>query len=418
MKKKLIIITSLLAATVGVAFAVSKTASSIKEVAPVEAASSATHAFPTSDGSFYYRAYWGDDKWTSAVAKMWGYFWDNNGHTCWTSTCINTDDNLIYYDSSTNSSYYVVVPSSTSYTWTGAQLVRFDSGSTTSRGSEWNRTPNITFGSTFNCVGPNGNYGSTYTTEIYNVSYFEAGCTYYMDLSQGHYDWTAANHNIYAHLFSGNVTTASIDVQLTRVLGFSNDELWQFVVPNTSDYFRLILHRGTTSSGYTNQTDKLYKSSNNVFKLNSYTTGTWDWNLSDGDRANYYGTYFLSQITCSGAGSITSSSSNWTNVKNEYNRLSKTIQGLIWTSSGAETGTDLVKAMYRYDYIVFKKAYSGYNDFINRATSPGKSFTAPVRISVLNGGDQTTPIKIIVIVSLISLTAIGGYFYLKKRKEQ
>ena len=378
----------------------------------------ASSCFPSSDGSFYYRAYWNNGNWTSSDAKIWGYFW-NATSSCWTSTCINTDDNKIYHDSSSNSTYYVIVPSDTSQTWTGCQLKRYDSSSINTRNTYWNsETYDITFGSTFNCVGPTDyNSKASYTTEKFSATYFAEGSTHYLDLSQGHYDWTAANHKIYAHLYSGNMSTSSIDVELTKVLGFSNEELYQFVVPDGCDYFRLIFHRGTTSSGYTNQTATLYcDASNNVFKLNSYTTGTWDWNLSDSDRANYYGKYFISEITCSGSGSITSLSSNWTNVKNEYNRLSTTIQGIVWTTTSAEVGTDLVKAMYRYDYIIFKKQYSGYDDFIKRANTT-HSFGGR-QISLLSfDTKKTLPVTIIVVISLVSVSAIGGFFFYKKRRE-
>ena len=409
-----------LAAAATVAVAAGAIAGSSKNI-KTEAASTASHCLPTSDGSFYYAAYWNDNGWTSANAKIWGYFWDANGHNCWTSSCVNTDDWKAHHDSSGNTTYYLVTPSNNSYTWTGAQLVRFDSGSSTTRGTEWNRTANISLGNSFNYVGPTATNGSTYNVGILNINFFEGGGTYYLDLSNGNYDWLSDSHKIYAHLWAGNNLSSSTDVEMTQVLGFSNIYLYQLVVPSTSDFHKLIFHRGTTSSGYSNQTGTLnVNTSKNVYKLTSYEgAGSWDWNLSNADRANYYGTYFLSQITCGGtegehAGTITSEASHWTNVSNEYNRISTTIQGLIWDSTASESGTDLQKAMYRYDYIVFKKAYSSYNDFMHRTASEHKAFANSMQLIAIN--DNTNSTMLIVAFSAIALVSAAGFFFLKKKR--
>lgn len=224
-----------------------------------------------------------------------------------------------------------------------------------------------------------------------------------------------------------------------KVQGSANDHLYECIVPqyNGQDvYWSMVIgvrfSSDASSLGWNNvlnQTgDQFYNGDDsdcNMLWVNAATGGSWsgggylrsDASISDDTRAEYYGTYFYSQITCSGSGSITSASSNWTNVKNEYKQhLSTDVEGKVWSSSAAETGTDLVKAMYRYDYIVFHKQYSGYDDFINRSTSEGKSYSPRINPLVMNSKKSTT-VMIITVISLVSVSAIGGFFFLKKRKE-
>lgn len=224
-----------------------------------------------------------------------------------------------------------------------------------------------------------------------------------------------------------------------KVQGSGNDHLYECIVPqyNGQDvYWSMVIgvrfSSAATSLGWSNvlnQTgDQFYNGDDrdcNMLWVNTATGGSWsgggylktDASISDDTRAGYYGTYFLSQITCSGSGSITSASSNWTNVKNEYKQhLSTEVEGKVWTAAGAATGTDLVKAMYRYDYIVFYKQYSGYDDFINRATSTGKAFLN-VNTSVFGVNSyQSITVIAVIITSIVAIGAVGGYFLLKKKK--
>ena len=225
-----------------------------------------------------------------------------------------------------------------------------------------------------------------------------------------------------------------------KVQGSGDDHLFECIVPqyNGQDvYWSMVIgvrNSSTASSpGWSNvlnQTgDQFYNGDDrdcNMLWVNPATGGDWsgggylrtDRTISDDTRAGYYGTYFLSQITCSGSGSITSSSSNWTNVKNEYNQhLSTAVEGEVWTASGASSGSDLAQAMYRYDYIVFHKKYSGYDDFINRSTSTGKSFSSTNIATLLFAKKTDSNIVLISIVSVIAVSTIGGYFFYRKRKE-
>ena len=79
--------------------------------------------------------------------------------------------------------------------------------------------------------------------------------------------------------------------------------------------------------------------------------------------------------------------------------------------------------MARYDLIIRKygtdTSSGGHDDFIGRF-GVGK-INGPLNQSRLllsnMFGDNTNSVAIIVIISMVSMTAIGGYFFLRKRKE-
>ena len=82
-----------------------------------------------------------------------------------------------------------------------------------------------------------------------------------------------------------------------------------------------------------------------------------------------------------------------------------TLKGVVASNSG----TDIQIAMARYDFIVTH--YSSCNDFIQRNPS------LQVNNGFLKSIDNSTTITIIVVLSTISLTVIGGFVFLRKRKE-
>lgn len=148
------------------------------------------------------------------------------------------------------------------------------------------------------------------------------------------------------------------------------------------------------------------------------TGDNYNWgNKSAVETASEYGCYFMDKITCDGLGSITSAASNWTTVKNTYSGLTEDVQGECWKASGNSSGNNIEKAMLQYDYIVFFKQYSGYNDFINRSSSEGKSYSSPRINPLVMNSEKSTTVMIITVISLVSVSAIGGFFFLKKRKE-
>ena len=224
-----------------------------------------------------------------------------------------------------------------------------------------------------------------------------------------------------------------------KVQGSGDSHLYECIVPkynNQDVYWSMVIgvrfNSSATTLGWTNvwnQTgDQFYNGDDrdcNMLWVNANSQGGWsgggylrnDRTISDDTRAGYYGTYFLSKITCDGNGNITSSYNNWTAVKNEYNQhLADTVRLKIWETDAAATGSDLVRAMYKYDYIVFHKQYANYDDFISRDDSEGRAFArAGYNMLGLNR-NELTGVIVVVIISVLCAATIGGYFFIKKKK--
>ncbi|MBO6280074.1 MAG: Ig-like domain-containing protein [Bacilli bacterium] len=83
-------------------------------------------------------------------------------------------------------------------------------------------------------------------------------------------------------------------------------------------------------------------------------------------------------------------------------------------------GDVIEKALARYDYIVGKylkaQGLTAYNDFMER--NPSEVGSSKAILGMINGSTDGSTAAVIVIVSLVSITAIGGYFFIRKRKEQ
>ena len=106
---------------------------------------------------------------------------------------------------------------------------------------------------------------------------------------------------------------------------------------------------------------------------------------------------------------------DWTSLSSEAKAFllaaTYTYDGTTVTKSD-DTHNELALAMSRYDYMV--ETY-GMTNFMNK---PGLS--QAVRINVLGnlGVAENNTILIIAIVSVLSIAGVGGYFFLRRRKEQ
>ena len=217
------------------------------------------------------------------------------------------------------------------------------------------------------------------------------------------------------HFWNSGNTGVAQDVTMTEVHGSGlSTKLYECKVPSLSsgNPDRVIFYYGN----YTKKTSDLnVLNSSNRFKLTSDSGGTWDGFIFNETRAEYYGTYFLTQVTCN-SGSL-DPTSNWSNASTEYSHICDNAQTIIHDSAGSPSGSDLVKAMDRYDYIVFFKQYSGYNDFIGRSDSPGKSHSGYGNVALIEFSKDIGGTIAIIAISSVSLAAVAGYFFFRKKKE-
>ncbi|MCQ2793163.1 MAG: hypothetical protein MJ221_01895 [Bacilli bacterium] len=94
----------------------------------------------------------------------------------------------------------------------------------------------------------------------------------------------------------------------------------------------------------------------------------------------------------------------WPGIKTNYLKLSAADQATV-AAGGDPTPASLIE---RYDHIVERYDLENFME---------RSVASSPRINVLNTMNDNGSIAIIVVVSLLSVTAIGGYFFIRRRKE-
>lgn len=389
-----------------------------------------TNAYETSSvsgGSFFYLDITASaSDWTSAEAYLVLVFAGKDGSGNPISNQWTTWNAVSTKNPVTTNIYKFTVPGNSNYTYTKVFAYR---NQPVNDGVHWATTNEVTIisnaikltsYSAIECCDLNGiNSGDTVYLNYNAYSLWDANNTYFYffnEFSDNSNAWSSKAHIVhgtndkiieatvpgdgktYASVIAVTNTSASFDGKTAQTVDY-------YVLNSANTRNAMVLENSTDSSG------------------NRYLSWEYSYNLSNDTRSVFWGTYFLSKVKCDDEGSI--DEVDWNAVKEEYNALSATIQGIIWLKEGSIVGTDdLETAVYRYDYIVlYKKAlypsiYSQYDDFINRGESSGKSFTR-TNISMLpiNVNNGAAPI-IVSVIAVISLTAIGGYYFLKKGKKE
>lgn len=135
-----------------------------------------------------------------------------------------------------------------------------------------------------------------------------------------------------------------------------------------------------------------------VFYANNSTSG-----------AATYATTFLSAFTCNAQGtSAPTFTTSWAQLKTAFNALELADRNTLKNATANENGTDIEKAMARYDYVVAKY---GYENFINRASGNSAN-----RMNNFNSDSANNLLLVLGSMSLLGGLTYLAYF-LKKRKE-
>lgn len=223
---------------------------------------------------------------------------------------------------------------------------------------------------------------------------------------------------------------------LWKVEGQDNEHLYEGIVPSLSTngdrIWNMVIavryDSTATEPGWNNKwnqtQDLTFNSTNhqsNIINITDWGSGEildQQYRINNDTRLGFFGQYFLDTVTCSGTGnSDATTSTEWNNVKVAYNHLNRVLQGDVWTATADVNGTLVEQAMARYDYIVFYKQYN-HEDFINRQSEgSGRSLTINSPIVVNNIGDNDRLILIIVLASLMTISAFA-LIILKKYKSR
>ena len=120
---------------------------------------------------------------------------------------------------------------------------------------------------------------------------------------------------------------------------------------------------------------------------------------------------FLANIGCTANGSK-EPTGDWEAFESSYEVLLSADKTILQGATGNVSGTNIEQAVRLYDYIIGKYGTTNYNDFIGR--NPSKLGYNSSIFAITNSGSMTA---LIVITSLASVTAIGAFVFIKKRKE-
>ncbi len=114
---------------------------------------------------------------------------------------------------------------------------------------------------------------------------------------------------------------------------------------------------------------------------------------------------FLSTVKCDVTGQKAPDKTAWDTMKTSYTVLDDADKLTLKTLSN--------EATVRYDYIIAKYGTTNYENFIGRTITPlGNS-----RMVLSNIIGNDTVIPVIILVSVLALTSIGAYVFIRKRKE-
>jgi hypothetical protein len=162
--------------------------------------------------------------------------------------------------------------------------------------------------------------------------------------------------------------------------------------------------------------------------LSSTTASLYKMNVTDSinTEVSNFVSGFHSSIggVCDASGVDTDTSalnSAWTTQATAFKALSVDAQGILANTTythNAETAGSTADIIDRYDYVYGKYSASlTKGDFMNRSDA-GTLVTYSERVNPFNIiGNNGNTVVIIVVISMISVTCIGGYFFLRKRKE-
>ena len=134
---------------------------------------------------------------------------------------------------------------------------------------------------------------------------------------------------------------------------------------------------------------------------------------------------FNSTMNCDDGGETTNINSKWSTLStafsNALNALSPADQivmkRLVANASSIQNGDTVQDMLARYDYIVAKYKL-GDNDFLHSVADRGAVKYSRISPLLLSNSTSVNTGLIVTVVSIISVVAIGGYFFLRKKKEQ
>lgn len=138
-----------------------------------------------------------------------------------------------------------------------------------------------------------------------------------------------------------------------------------------------------------------------------------------------YARAFNELLDCQSDGSTSGIASKWSQASTEFSTALSAWEGdnlahfktLFAYADARSQGDTLQDMLARYEYILGKYQDLSLTDFIAEATQRNPvARIANHPFGILNM-ENSTPVILIVVASVLAVTAIGGYFFIRKRKE-
>lgn len=208
------------------------------------------------------------------------------------------------------------------------------------------------------------------------------------------------------------------DDSATTAISFSDND----AVFGDSSGYRIVLNASASPHRFSTYNSALSASMVLPQIYKSSTSNIADTNVNAQRALISFAKTFNTTMACDDGGDTANVESKWSSASSAFttamNALGtddKTVfKRLVANASAVEGGDSLQDMLARYDYIIAK--YKLSNDFLHDGADRGAvqySRVLPFNFVTKN----SNAITITVICSVISLTAIGGYFFLRKRKE-
>ena len=197
-----------------------------------------------------------------------------------------------------------------------------------------------------------------------------------------------------------------------------------------------ILNSITISSGIATITSDTsfiqFNSSNSDMRFRYYKSGTTTQNdvslyryIGGTLTTEKFGNYLKNSTTaiCNTDGTSANHESSlknvWGYINAKFNELSSGDKTSMATATALEGGTAIQDALARYDHIIRRYGTANLSDFLGRFSEGGINYSARISNGV-NGvpEESSSMVLIIAIASVVSLTAVGGYFFIRRRKER
>lgn len=168
-----------------------------------------------------------------------------------------------------------------------------------------------------------------------------------------------------------------------------------------------------------------FNSASNQLRFRFYATGQnqvslYKKNISSSVESEIqsFGSAFLSSVTCSGQGSITSD--GWASAKTAWDALSNDAQGYIANLNGDDSGLGIAGAVGRYDYIIKKYGVGDHPDFMYRIDAKKLSLGANISAAFSMSNSQNSGMTALFIIAFASIAVVTGglFFALRRRKER